>query len=295
MQPCLGGANAYEHSFLSPSFLRPPVPRPGEGLINMAAFHLITQLRKDLNVQQDLQDQIGTTTSAPANGTTDGPANKDSLIPEDAIPKEYDHDSPFDWAVAGRNLAALYGGAVLYFILVVILDRCRTDPHWAAALAAAWRAATAPLRAAWLWLADGGRRRYGSFVGCFAAVRASDGAMYGAFAGKAPGDGSASGPGGEVALQELGGGGGTGGKANGGGGGVFGGGYADVEAAALLPAGDTGGGGASGGGVGYVDWEEPEAVAAERRRVEGAGAEGDALCVQRLRKVRRGRWGCVAR
>lgn len=36
--------------------------------------------------------------------------------------------SPFAWGVLGRNLTAMYGTAVLYFLLLVLLDALKSDP-----------------------------------------------------------------------------------------------------------------------------------------------------------------------
>lgn len=80
----------------------------------------------------------GSSPTSPAGGfgnaTTRGSIvqDKDSLIPSDALPAGYSQSSPFDWSVTGRNLAALYGGAVMHFILLLAFDAYYSrygEPH----------------------------------------------------------------------------------------------------------------------------------------------------------------------
>ncbi len=55
--------------------------------------------------------------------------------------------SPFVWHILGRNLTAMYGTALLYFVALLAADALRGDPHVRAGLAAAWRRAAAALLA----------------------------------------------------------------------------------------------------------------------------------------------------
>lgn len=141
----------------------------GEGLINLSAFNILSKLVKDIDSAQATPSldaaAAATTPSSPSSSSpfslnitgavsggsgagfknsTRNPA--DSIIPDDALPDGYRHTSPFEWGVIGQNLAALYGMALLYVLLTVLLDTWRGDARMREAVAASCTAAWGRVR-----------------------------------------------------------------------------------------------------------------------------------------------------
>ncbi|KAJ9523001.1 hypothetical protein QJQ45_023830, partial [Haematococcus lacustris] len=109
-------------------------PPAGEGLINLSTYNLLSMLTKDLTPQDSGQR-----------------GSLDSIIPDDAIPTGQIPHSPFQWDMVGRNLAALYGSSLAFFLLLLLLDAVRTSPAARSKAALAAWALIVPLPYA-LWL-----------------------------------------------------------------------------------------------------------------------------------------------